>query len=151
MPFGNASHFFLKNETTCHLGLSFRSQKALQAMIQYLFSAGNLPTGCQYITILNCTTETQWIYHKVDLFQWLNSEVLTWLPKPSQPGGEMDILASPLFLPDSGTLISNWNAKFPFIWKEDFGPLSNCPALFVLSLWGCLQHKSGLTSRTWHL
>ncbi len=36
--------------------------------------------------------------------------------------------------PDSGTLISKWNAKFTFIWKEDFGPLSNSPVLFLLSL-----------------
>ena len=35
--------------------------------------------------------------------------------------------------PDSGTLISKWNAKFTFISKEDFGPLSNSPALFLLS------------------
>ncbi len=35
--------------------------------------------------------------------------------------------------PDSGTLISKWNAKFTFIWKEDFGPLSNSPVLFLLS------------------
>ncbi len=31
------------------------------------------------------------------------------------------------------TLISKWNAKFTFIWKEDFGPLSNSPVLFLLS------------------
>ncbi len=31
------------------------------------------------------------------------------------------------------TLISKWKAKFTFIWKEDFGPLSNSPALFLLS------------------
>ncbi len=35
--------------------------------------------------------------------------------------------------PDSGTLISEWNAKCTFIWKEDFGPLSNSPVLFLLS------------------
>ncbi len=35
--------------------------------------------------------------------------------------------------PDSGTLISKINAKFTFIWKEDFGPLSNSPVLFLLS------------------
>ncbi len=34
---------------------------------------------------------------------------------------------------DSGTLISKWKAKFTFIWKEDFGPLSNSPFLFLLS------------------
>ncbi len=35
--------------------------------------------------------------------------------------------------PYSGTLISKWNAKFTFIWKEDFGPLSNNPVIFLLS------------------
>ncbi len=31
------------------------------------------------------------------------------------------------------TLISKQNAKFTFIWKEDFGPLSNSPVPFLLS------------------
>ncbi len=35
--------------------------------------------------------------------------------------------------PDSGTLISKCNTKFTFIWKEDFGPLSNSLVLFLLS------------------
>ncbi len=35
--------------------------------------------------------------------------------------------------PDPGTLISKWNAKFTFIWKEDFGPLSNSPVICLLS------------------
>ncbi len=35
--------------------------------------------------------------------------------------------------PDSGTLISKWNATFTFIWKEDFGPLSNSPVIFLLN------------------
>ncbi len=35
--------------------------------------------------------------------------------------------------PDSGTLISKLNAKLAFIWKEDFGPLSNSPVIFLLS------------------
>ncbi len=30
-------------------------------------------------------------------------------------------------------LVSKWNAKFTFIWKEDFGPLSNSPVLFLHS------------------
>ncbi len=30
------------------------------------------------------------------------------------------------------TLISKWKAKFTFIWKKDFGPLSNSPVLFLL-------------------
>ncbi len=36
--------------------------------------------------------------------------------------------ASPIW-----TLISKLNAKFTFIWKEDFGPLSNSPVLFLHS------------------
>ncbi len=35
--------------------------------------------------------------------------------------------------PDSGILIYKLNAKFTFIWKEDFGPLSISPVLFLLS------------------
>ncbi len=35
--------------------------------------------------------------------------------------------------PDSGTLISKLIATFTFIWKEDFGPLSNSSFLFLLS------------------
>ncbi len=31
------------------------------------------------------------------------------------------------------TLISKWKAKCTFIWKEDFGPLSNSPVLFLLN------------------
>ncbi len=31
------------------------------------------------------------------------------------------------------TLISKWNAKFAFIWKVDFGPLSNSPVIFLFS------------------
>ncbi len=34
---------------------------------------------------------------------------------------------------DSGTLISKGNTKFTFIWKVDFGLLSNSPVLFLLS------------------
>ncbi len=37
------------------------------------------------------------------------------------------------FPPDTETMISKLNAKFTFIWKEDFGPLSNSPVLFLLS------------------
>ncbi len=35
--------------------------------------------------------------------------------------------------PDSGTLISKWNTKLTFIWKEDFGQLSNSPVIFLFS------------------
>ncbi len=42
------------------------------------------------------------------------------------------ILCLSTLLPDSGTLISELNAKFTIIWKEDFGPLSNSPVLFLL-------------------
>ncbi len=36
-------------------------------------------------------------------------------------------------LPPDSRLLSKLNAKYTFIWKEDFGPLSNSPVLFFLS------------------
>ncbi len=44
---------------------------------------------------------------------------------------QLGFCASPVFFQ---TLISKWNAKFTFIWKEDFGPLSNSPVIFLFSL-----------------
>ncbi len=46
--------------------------------------------------------------------------------------------------PDSGTLISKLNATFTFIWKEDFGPLSNSPVIFLHSQGFCF--RSGLVT-----
>ncbi len=34
---------------------------------------------------------------------------------------------------DSRTLIYKWNATFTFIWKDDFGPLSNSAVIFLNS------------------
>ncbi len=44
----------------------------------------------------------------------------------------MDLCLSTL-PPDAETLIFKLNTKCTFIWKEDFGPLSNSPVLFLLS------------------
>lgn len=43
-----------------------------------------------------------------------------------------------LFSPDFRTLVSKWNAKFTFIWKEDFGQLSNSPERMLL-MWSLVQ------------
>ncbi len=43
---------------------------------------------------------------------------------------QLGFCASPLFLQ---TWIYKWNSKFNFIWKEDFGSLSNSPIIFLLS------------------
>ncbi len=47
--------------------------------------------------------------------------------------GLQAILCLSTLPPNSGTLIYKWNAKITFIWKEDFGPLSNSPVIFLLS------------------
>ncbi len=48
------------------------------------------------------------------------------------------------------TLISKLNAKFTFIWKDDFGPLSNSPFICLLSpgkkLLRCFYFRSGLVA-----
>ncbi len=43
---------------------------------------------------------------------------------------QLGFCSFPVFLQ---TLISKWKAKFTFIWKEDFGPLSNSPVFSLLS------------------
>ncbi len=64
---------------------------------------------------------------------------MTWQPKPSLTVETSHWTSSTWILclsalpPDSGTLIYKLNAKLTFIWKEDFGPLSNSPVLFLLS------------------
>ncbi len=71
--------------------------------------------------------------------QWTNTKQMTWQPKSSltvelhtglQATWNLCLSTLP---PDSGTLFSKWNAKFTFIWKEDFGPLSNSPCYFLHS------------------
>ncbi len=62
---------------------------------------------------------------------------MTWQPKPSLTvetshwTSRTWILCLSSLPPDSGTLIYKWNTTFTFIWKEDFGPLSNSPVLLL--------------------
>ncbi len=65
---------------------------------------------------------------------------MTWQPKSSLTvetslwtSSNMDSVSLSTLPPDSETLIYKWNAKCTFIWKEDFGPLSNSPVLLLLS------------------
>ncbi len=63
---------------------------------------------------------------------------MTWQPKSSLTVETSHWTSSTWILclstlpPDSRTLIYKWNAKCTLIWKEDFGPLSNSPVLFLL-------------------
>ncbi len=66
---------------------------------------------------------------------------MTWSPKSSltvETSHWTWILCLSTLPPDSGTLISKWNAKFTFFWKEDFGPLSNS-SFFSLAQVICLS------------
>ncbi len=79
------------------------------------------------------------INHWLETSHWTSSNMdsvpLTWLP------------------PDSRTLISKLNAKFIFIWKEDFEPLSNSQLFFSLAqvrcFWRCLYFRIGLVAFSW--
>ncbi len=73
--------------------------------------------------------ETQW----TNTSRWHGSPNHHWLWKPHTGLQATWILCLSTLLPDSGTLISKWNATINFIWKEDFGPLSNSLVLFLLS------------------
>ncbi len=65
--------------------------------------------------------------------RWHGSPNHHWLWKLHTGLQATCILCLSILPPDSGSLISKWNAKFTFIWKEDFGPLSNSPVIFLLS------------------
>ncbi len=78
------------------------------------------------------------IVFELDKTQWTNtsrrgSPNQLWLQNFHTGLQATCILCLSILPPDSGTLISKWNAKFTFIWKEDFGPLRNSPGLFLLS------------------
>ncbi len=73
--------------------------------------------------------KTQW----TNTSRWHGSSNHHWLWK-LHPGLQATwILCLSTLPPDSGTLISKWIAKCTFIWKEDFGPLSNSPVLFLFN------------------
>ncbi len=65
--------------------------------------------------------------------RWHGSPNHHWLWKLHTGLQETWILYLSTLPPDSGTLISKLNTKFTSILKEDFGPLSNSPVLFLLS------------------
>ncbi len=75
------------------------------------------------------TQKTQW----TNTSRWHCSPNHHWLWKLHTGLQATWILCLSTLPPDSGTLISKWNARFTFIWKEDFGPLSNSPVLFLHS------------------
>ncbi len=65
------------------------------------------------------------------------NQQMTWHPKSSLTVENLHWTSSnmdsvPLHS-SSRQLVSKWNATFTFIWKEDFGPLSKSPVLFLLS------------------
>ncbi len=73
--------------------------------------------------------KTQW----TNTSRWHGSPNHHWLWKLHTGLQETWILFLSTLPPDSGTLIYKLNAKCTFIWKEDFGPLSNSPVLFLFS------------------
>ncbi len=73
--------------------------------------------------------KTQW----TNTSRWHGSPNHHWLWKLHTGLQATWILCLSTLPPDSGTLISKLNAKCTFIWKEDFGPLSNSPVLFLHS------------------
>ncbi len=90
--------------------------------------------------------KTQW----TNTSRWHGSPNHHWLWKLHTGLQATWILCLSTLPPDSGALISKWNATFTFIWKEDFGPLRNSPVLFSLAqvrcFWHCFCFRSGLVA-----
>ncbi len=80
-----------------------------------------------------------WIDFGLDKTQWTNSSRRHgtpnhhWLQKLNTGLQAAWILCLSSLPPDSRTWFPNEKQQFTFIWKEDFGPLSNSPVLFLLS------------------
>ncbi len=93
-----------------------------------------LVSRCKHKMLQNLLIDS-WIDFGLDKTQWTNTSRCHstpnhhWLQKRHTGLKAAWILG----LSDSGTLISKWNAKFTFIWKEDFGLPSNSPVVFLLS------------------
>ncbi len=90
--------------------------------------------------------KTQW----TKTSRWHGSPNHHWLWKLLTGLQSTWILCLSTLPPDSGTLISKWNAKFTFIWKEDLDHLATVQFFFstaqVRCFWRCLWFRSGLVS-----
>ncbi len=101
------------------------SPKSLSAEGSMKCSKNILLDGC-----IDCGLQkTQW----TNTSRWHGSPNHHWLWKLHTRLQATWILFLSTLPPDSGTLIYKWNAKFTFIWKEDFGPLSDSQVIFLLS------------------
>ncbi len=95
-----------------------------------------LVSRCKHKVLQNLLVD--WcIYFELDKTQWTNASRHHsapnhhWLWKLLIGLQAAWILCLSTLPPDSVTLISKLNAKFTFIWKEDFGPLRNSPVIFL--------------------
>ncbi len=95
-----------------------------------------LVSRCKHKVLQNLLVD--WcIYFELDKTQWTNASRHHsapnhhWLWKLHTGLQAAWILCLSTLPPDSVTLISKLNAKFTFIWKEDFGPLRNSPVIFL--------------------
>ncbi len=87
--------------------------------------------------------KTQW----TNTSRWHGSPNHHWMWKLYTGPQATWILCLSTLPPDSGTMISKLNAKFTFIWKEDFGPLSYFYSLAqVRCFWWCFCFRSGLVA-----
>ncbi len=101
------------------------------AFFQYVCSLGIEPTTFCAANAMHYhwATGTQW----TNTSRWHGSPNHHWLWKLHTGLQATWILFLSSRPPDSGTLIFKLNAKLTFIWKEDFGPLSNSPVIFLFS------------------
>ncbi len=117
--FGSVGRCQVLLENEISISIKLVSRRKHEVLLNFLVD------GC-----VDCELQkTQW----TNTSRWHGSPNHHWLWKLHTGLQATWILCLSTFPPDSGTLISKWNAKFTFIWKEDFGPLSNSPVIFLHS------------------
>ncbi len=117
--FGSVGRCQVLLENEISISVKLVSRRKHEVLLNFLVD-GCVDCGLQ---------KTQW----TNTSRWHGSPNHHWLWKLHTGLQATWILCLSTLPPDSGTLISKWNAKFTFIWKEDFGPLSNSPVLFLHS------------------
>ncbi len=118
--FGSVGRCQVLLENEISISIKLVSRRKHEVLLNFLID------GC-----VDCRLQkTQW----TNTSRWHGSPNHHWLWKLDTGLQATWILCLSTLPPKPGTFISKWNAKITFIWKEDFGRLSNNPVIFLLSL-----------------
>ncbi len=128
--FGSVDRCQVLLENEISISIKLVSRRKHEVLLNFLVD-GCVDCGLQ---------KTQW----TNTSRWHGSPNHHWLWKLHTGLQATWILCLSTLPLDSGTLISKWNAKFTYIWKEDFELFFSTAQ--VRHFWRCLWFRSGLVA-----